>query len=36
MRTYKFTNNGQEYVIQAQTLSEALAIYRERLRNAGQ
>ncbi len=36
MRTYKFTNNGQEYVIEARNLSEALAIYRERLRNAGQ
>lgn len=35
MRTYKFTNNGQEYVIEARSLAEALAIYRERLRNAG-
>lgn len=36
MKTYRFTHNGQEYVIEAQSLAEALAIYRRQLRDAGQ
>jgi len=34
MKTYRFTNRGQEFMIQAVDLTAALAIYRERLRDA--
>jgi hypothetical protein len=34
MKTYRFTNCGQEFIIQAVNLTAALAIYRERLRDA--
>jgi len=34
MKTYRFTNNGQEFIIEAVNLTAALTIYRERLRDA--
>ena len=34
MKTYRFTNRGQEFIIQAVDLTAALVIYRERLRDA--
>jgi len=34
MKTYRFTNNGQEFIIEAMDLAAALIIYRERLRDA--
>jgi hypothetical protein len=34
MKTYRFTNQGQEFIIEAVNLTAALAIYRERLRDA--
>lgn len=36
MKTYRFTNHGQEFIIEAVNLAAALAIYRERLRDASQ
>lgn len=32
MRTYRFTNNGIEYVIEAKNLTAALTEYRRRLK----
>jgi hypothetical protein len=34
MKTYRFTYNSQEFIIEAVNLTAALAIYRKRLRNA--
>jgi hypothetical protein len=34
MKTYRFTNNGREFVIEAVNLTVALTIYREQLRDA--
>ena len=34
MKTYRFTNNGIEYVIEAENLTRALAEFRKRLREA--
>jgi hypothetical protein len=34
MRTYRFTYNSQEFIIEAVNLTAALAIYRQRLHDA--